>query len=407
MRAYAQVLSRPVVGYLIGSSLLGRLQNGMGVLAVVLFLRAAGAGYGQVGLVSAVFGVATAIGGPLFGRLVDAVGQFWVLVATAFGSAAGFVLLGLAGDDHLGMAVVAVIVAGGATPPLEACLRSLWPDLLDAGDELNTIYSLDAALQEIIFVAGPLLVVGTVALAGPEGSLYAIALLTVAGTLAFAAAPPVRAWRPVPREALTGWAGPLRSAPLRILFVALFWVGGALGVIGIAVVAYAEDLGRDNLSGFLLGANAFGALTGGLVYGARRWPGTSQWRVPLLFAGLALCYWPLVLLPGPVPMGLLAVVSGLFLAPTLACCFVVIGERAPAGTSTEAFSWVVTMFTVGSALGSAVAGRVLQDGGLRPAFVLPAVFAAAGLAVVLASKSFRWSRRVGENGVPGHRAREL
>ncbi|MFC7467256.1 hypothetical protein ACFQVA_06040 [Actinomadura keratinilytica] len=72
---------------------------------------------------------------------------------------------------------------------------------------------------------------------------------------------------------------------------------------------------------------------------------------------LALGYLPLALTPGVAAMTGLAVVSGLFLAPALACAFVVVDRHAPRGTVTEAFSWLVTVFGVGAALGTGAAGR--------------------------------------------------
>lgn len=76
----------------------------------------------------------------------------------------------------------------------------------------------------------------------------------------------------------------------------------------------------------------------------------------MLVALLALGYLPLMLTPGPVAMTALAALSGVFLAPALACAFIVVDRHAPAGTVTEAFSWLVTFFGVGAAIGTAVAG---------------------------------------------------
>lgn len=81
---------------------------------------------------------------------------------------------------------------------------------------------------------------------------------------------------------------------------------------------------------------------------------------------LALGYLPLALTPGVAAMTGLAVVSGLFLAPALACAFVVVDRHAPRGTVTEAFSWLVTVFGVGAALGTGAAGPAVEWGGTAP-----------------------------------------
>jgi MFS family permease len=387
MRAYLKCLAYPYVKYLIVTNLLGRLPNGMGTLAVVLFLRAGHVGYVQVGVLTAVYALATAIGGPLLGRLVDRVGQAQVLFCSALGSAAGFVALALLGTDRPVAAGAAVILAGTLTPPLEPCLRSLWPDVLPDQETVATAYALDAALQELVFVAGPLLVVGVGAVLNPVGAVYATAALVLVGTSLFVLAEPVRRWRSQPR--VPDWIGPLRSRPLRVLLYALFGVGTALGVINIAFVGYADGHGRSGLAGVLLGASALGALIGGLTYGARSWPGEPAARLPLLFGLLALGYWPLLAAPAPVSMTALSVLSGLFLAPVLACAFVVIGQTAPVGTVTEGFAWVITTFIVGSAAGSALAGPLLEQAGLRWTLLLPGVVTVLSFAVVAGSGAFR------------------
>jgi MFS family permease len=190
---------------------------------------------------------------------------------------------------------------------------------------------------------------------------------------------PSRAWRSAPREA--HWLGALRSPGLLALLGAFFFVGLALGSIAVAAVSYADHAGdRDLVYGLLMSAVGFGALVGGVVYGARQWPGAPERRLRLLVALLALGYLPLVLIPGVPAMTALTALAGVFLAPSLACAFVVVDRHAPRGTVTEAFSWLVTTFGVGAALGTAAAGPAVQHSGTAAGF---AVAGAGGLAALL------------------------
>ncbi|MCQ0015776.1 MFS transporter [Actinomadura madurae] len=268
MRGYVVFLRRPYAGRLLGGTLLGRLPNGMGMLAVVLHIRADGGGYPLAGTLAAVFGLATAAGQPVLGRVMDRAGQPRVLVPAACAAAAGFALLAAVGADPLPVSVAAVVAAGFATPPLEAGLRALWPDVLDGPEQVDAAYALDAAAQEVIFTVGPLLVVAA-ALVNTETALLITGALGIAGTLVVALSGPSRRWRGAPRA--SDWAGPLRSPGLRVLLLSLACAGVALGVYAVAVVAYAEEQGRDLASGLLLACMAGGALIGGIVYGARSW----------------------------------------------------------------------------------------------------------------------------------------
>lgn len=394
MPGYTKVFTAPYARHLIVGNLIGRLPNGMGVLAIVLFLRAHGVGYQAIGVLVGVYALASAIGGPLLGRAVDKRGQPVVLTAAALGSGTGFALLALSAVQNLAVTVAGVVLAGLFTPPLEPCLRSLWPSLLAGKEAVAAAYALDAALQEAIFVVGPLLVINLVGLIGDEGALWATGLVAVTGTLIFVAAPPVRSWRAEIRT--PGWAGPLSSGPLRVLLLSLLLVGTAIGVLSIAAVSYSEHVHRPDVAGYLLAANALGALMGGLIYGFRRWPGKIRAQLVWLLGALALGYWPLVSVTAPVGMVLLGLLSGVFLAPVLACAFVIVGEATPQGTVTEAFAWVVTIFVVGTSLGSTAAGITAQYLGLRAAFLLPGLAATAAAVCVTLSPEFR---------LPGWRSR--
>src|SRR5579884_3793853 len=147
---YLSVLRQPYVTRLLLGTLLGRLPAGMTVAAVALALRHAGAPYSVVGLTTAAYAVSAAVGGPALGRLVDRIGQPRVLVASAVVAGAGYVLLGAAPGTP------AAALSGLAMPPLEPCLRALWPDVVP-GAELETAYALDSASQQLLYVAGPLI----------------------------------------------------------------------------------------------------------------------------------------------------------------------------------------------------------------------------------------------------------
>ena len=380
---YGDLLRTPHAARLLGGTLVGRLPNAMAALAVVLFLRAGGAGYGLAGTLSALYGLAVAVGQPLLGRAVDRRGQPRVMAAAALLSAAGFALLAATGPSPLPVAVAAVLLAGVATPPLEGGLRALWPDVLGHEERVQKAYALDAAAQEVLFTLGPLLVTAAVAAASEAAAVVLTGLLGVAGTLIVVTSGPSRQWRAEPREA--HWLGALRSPGLAVLLGTCFFIGIALGAFSLAAVAYGGAHGGGPAAAYVLAANGAGALTGGLWYGSRTFAGAPERRLRLLAVGLAACYPPLLLTPGLGWMLPLAALSGLFLAPTLACGFLVVDRHAPAGTVTEAFSWVVTAVGVGAALGTAAAGLAAQHGGSTAGFAVGAVSGAVALLVLLST----------------------
>ncbi|MFJ4714599.1 MFS transporter [Streptomyces sp. NPDC088785] len=381
---YAEILRARYAMRLLTGTLVGRLPNATAAIALVLFIRDEGGTYSLAGALAAVYGVANAIGQPLLGRLVDLRGQPRVQLPAAVLSALAMTVFACAGTGSLPLAYTAVAAAGLFTPPLEGGLRALWPSVLPREEQVHTAYAMDAIAQEVMFTVGPLLVTVCVSLWSAQAALVVLNVIGVVGALSVVLSAPSRAWRSAPREA--HWLGALRSPGLLVLLAAFLFVGLALGSITVAGVAYADGNGGDATYGWMMAALGLGALVGGTVYGARRWAGAPEARLRRLVALLALFYVPLVLMPGPVAMVGLSAVAGVFLAPCIACAFIVVDRHAPRGTVTEAFSWLVTTFTVGASVGTAVAGPVVEWGGTRWGFAVPGATGAVALLVLLAMR---------------------
>ncbi|MET9510562.1 MFS transporter [Streptomyces flavidovirens] len=381
---YAELLRTRYAARLLAGTLVGRLPNATAPIAIVLLTRAEGGSYSLAGGLAAVYGLANAVGQPLLGRAVDLYGQPRVQLPAAVLSALGMVLLTLTGIDPLPLTYAAVALAGVFTPPLEGGLRALWPNVLGREDRVHRAYAMDAVAQEIMFTVGPLLVTLLVALWSPAAALLVINAVGVLGALSVVLSEPSRTWRSGPREA--HWLGALRSPGLLALLGSFFFVGLALGSITVAGVAYADDHGREAVYGWLMAALGLGALAGGVVYGARQWAGAPERRLRFIVALLGAGYLPLMLTPGVPAMVVLAAVSGVFLAPALACAFIVVDRHAPRGTVTEAFSWLVTTFGVGAAVGTGAAGPAVEYGGTAASFAVAAGGGVAALLVLLATR---------------------
>ncbi|MFJ3335823.1 MFS transporter [Streptomyces sp. NPDC086766] len=380
---YLEILRARHAARLLAGTLVGRLPNATAAIAIVLFVRAEGGTYSLAGALAAVYGVANAVGQPVLGRLVDLRGQPRVQLPAALASALAMTVFALAGTEPPALACAAVAAAGLFTPPLEGGLRALWPSVLRREEQVHTAYAMDAVAQEVMFTVGPLLVTLCVSLWSAAAALVVLQAVGVLGALSVVLSPPSRAWRSAPREA--HWLGALRSPGLLALLGAFLFIGLALGSITVAAVPYADGHGGDAVYGWLMAALGLGALLGGTVYGARQWAGAPERRLRVLVALLAVCYLPLTLMPGVVAMVALTALSGVFLAPCIACAFVIVDRHAPSGTVTEAFSWLVTTFTVGASVGTGVAGPVVQAGGALWGFAVPGAAGAVSLLVLLAT----------------------
>ena len=345
-------------------------------LAIVLFSRAEGEGYARAGLLTAAYTLGCCLGGPALSRVMDVRGQPATLV---LGGVVSSVALGMLPLMPGGGALAVALLAGLATPPLEPALRTLWPAVLSPG-QVPAAFALDAAAQELIFVLGPLVVL-VAQLAGTGGGLLAAAAVGLLGTAWFASSPVSRGWRPRVHED-RHWLGPLRSRRLCVLYAAVAFVGLTIGVPAVALVAYAESVGARGAAPWLVAANAVGAFAGGVAYSPRA-PHREPARDLLLgLALLAVTYAALSLVPSRVAvMAVLTVASGLGLPPVLTCVFQLVDRLAPAGTTTEAFAWLISAFLVGSSGGAAAAGALSDAARVGGAFLVAAASALVALGV--------------------------
>ncbi|MFE9031004.1 MFS transporter [Streptomyces iakyrus] len=380
---YLEILRARHAARLLVGTLVGRLPCATAPIAIVLFVRAEGGTYTLAGALAAVYGIANAVGQPVLGRIVDLHGQPRVQLPAAVLSGLAMAVFAFSGIGSLPLAYAAVAGAGLFTPPLEGGLRALWPSVLRKEDQVHTAYAMDAVAQEVMFTVGPLLVTLCVSLWSAQAALLVLNVVGVLGALSVVVSEPSRAWRSAPREA--HWLGALRSPGLLALLAAFLFIGMALGSITVASVPYADDHGGDAVYGWLMAALGFGALVGGTLYGARQWAGEPARRLRVLVALLVVCYLPLMLMPDAVPMVALTALAGVFLAPAIACAFVLVDRHAPRGTVTEAFSWLVTTFTVGHSVGTGVAGPVVETGGALWGFAVPAVAGGVSLLVLTAT----------------------
>jgi MFS family permease len=383
VRRYADILRSRYVGALVASSLLARLPIGINALAIVLYLREQTGSFAIAGAVSGMLAAGSGVGAPVQGRLVDRVGARRVLVPLAFVHALG--LGAIVGFAELGAPAVVLIVcgfvAGFAVPPTSSVLRSMWTDLLEPRLH-QAAYALDSTMIEVIFISGPLLTAGIAAVASPAGALIVSAVAVVTGTTIFTALPPTRHVEPEERTA-HGFLGALASPGVRTLVLISLPTGVGIGMLEVGIPAFSRAEGAAAAAGVLLALWSFGSGIGGLLYGTLpRHRGLFQTH---LFVGalLPLTLIPLAFAPSVWVMALLVIPAGCCIAPLLATRNELVSGVAPPGMRTEAYTWPITSFVGGIAIGAALCGVLVEGPGWRTAFAVAAVFAAGGALLAL------------------------
>src|SRR4051812_14295617 len=296
------VLSTPGVTRAFSASLVGRVPAGALGLLLVLRVRELGGGFADGGLAAAALSLGLGVAAPLVGRVVDARGQTRVLALSAAtcGGALAPLALVPAGTPLAALLGLAAI-AGAAHPPLGACLRALWPAVLPDAARRHAAFALEATALEVSYILGPLVLVGAVATRSAALALGTSVALIGAGTLAFAAAPASRCWRPA-AGVHRGLLGALASPGIRTLLAAQAAIGVSFGAIEVSAIAFAEDAGARGAIGPLLTAWGLASMAGGAIAIRRGAPPEPARRLVVLLGALAAGDALLLAASGPVSL---------------------------------------------------------------------------------------------------------
>jgi MFS family permease len=360
-RRYAVLLALPAARRPVVASAVGSLAIGMYALAILLLTRESTGSFADAGQVVGSFAFANAVGAAAQGRMMDRLGQPRVLVIAALIHALALAGLVLAASWYAPVGVLALFagVAGACVPQVPAAMRSVWGRLVADREQRQSAYALVTVVFEACMVTAPAVVTAIVALSGSPMAVLAAAGLSAVGALGFAATGASRQWRGERHE--VGWLGPLVAPGMRTLFVVHLGFGAVIGVLQVALPAFAAEHGEAERGGLLLVALSSGALLGGMVYGAGAWPGTLLRRfVGLLVLFGAACA-VLATPDSPVLLGVLLVPAGMLIAPSMIVGSTMLDTAAPTGTATEAFTLLVMALVIGNAVGNTMAGFMVQN----------------------------------------------
>jgi MFS family permease len=360
------------VGRIIAAQLVARLPAGMMSLAIILHVEQQTGSYGSAGIVLAAASVGQAVAGPLTSRWMGIWGMRRVLILTlliCIGATLGLGLLPLNVGGYMAFA----LIAGLSTPPVQPAVRTIYPKMVNS-KQLTPLFSLDASLQEIIWIVAPVVItfvstqVGTV-----EGLLLIATLLALGGTW-FILSPELGRVRIPPSRRAFGKV--LLTPTISLATVLGFMLIGACAALEVGVVA---TFGHDGLeAGIVLAIFSIGSLAGGLGFGhlpIGPWAMARRLFIVALGLSLTMISLDIFWLSGSLFF------AGIGIAPALAVMFAITTASVKFSDTAEAFGWVGTGQLIGAAAGSAIAGILIDQSGPTGAYFAATVFAVAAVVV--------------------------
>ncbi|WP_251856528.1 MFS transporter [Herbiconiux sp. L3-i23] len=380
MSSYVSLLRTPGVGRIMSAQLLARFPSGMLSLGFLLHIERTTGSYGAAGLVLAALSIGQAVSGPLTSRLMGVLGMRPVIIVTTAACSIAITEIALV-EQSVPVSMVVALLAGLTYPPVQPAVRTIYPKMVNSR-QLTPLFSLDASAQELIWVGGPVIVtfvstqIGTV-----WGIMLSVALL-LGGGIWFILSPELGRVR-IPRSKRR--FGVVLTKPTVLLGTIVgFLLVGACAAIEAGVVSVFGDHGPE--AGIILAIWSIGSLVGGLAFGHTPiGPWALTRRLLLVTVGVALAavmldFWWLAIT---------LVISGLGLAPALAVIFAMTSSSVKFSDTAEAYGWIGTGQLIGAAMGSAVAGFLIDGQGSVGAFWIAIAMAALG--VVAAFIGRRWT----------------
>ncbi|HEV7820315.1 MAG TPA: MFS transporter, partial [Burkholderiales bacterium] len=366
------------------ASLIGRLPIGIAGLAILLFVQRRSGSFALAGTASALYVLGLAVVAPFLGRLTDRLSPTPVLITCGLlypAALAGLAALVMVSGPRISIAAMAFI-AGATLPPISACVRAIYPRLVSEPALLQTAYSVDSALVEVVFVLGPALVAGCVALDHPEAAVLTAAATAAAGCAGFVRSPAVKAWKPSGRTDKRSLLEGVGSPRLLVVFAATVLYSIAFGLFELAVTAHAANKGTPAAGGIALAMASLGSGAGAVVYGSRHWAAPIRRQFILTLIAMSAGILLLVPIDNLVLYSLASIVTGIPMATVIATQSLLIARFAPRERLAESFTWGATCLLVGVSSGIALGGAFAER--YAPSWLLIAACAATACAALIA-----------------------
>lgn len=367
------MLRNPGVSRVMASQLLARFAFGMMSLGFVIAIQRSYHSYTLAGIALGAETVGAAIAGPILAREIAKRGVRKLIGTSTLVTSALLLLLALVPLSPV-LVVLAGLGIGLSSPPIQASVRSIYPHLVPKNQQ-HRLFSLDATLQELIWIFGPVLATAIAAAVYPNATLIAMSVIQVLGSAVFLANPEVARFKPEPTGTRLG--GVLKNPVVLGLMISSGLLIGSFSGVEVGTVGILSTA----TAGWVLSVFSIGSLVGGFVIGPRA--KSAKWMV--WFNLLILCGYLLALLFSQNPwwLALCWFVAGMGIAPALGLNSTLVSLALKKDEAGEAYGWIMTGQLVGYSIGAAIAGFVIDAVAGSAAIWVAVVFQIATIVATL------------------------
>ena len=377
------------------AGLITRMPISMDSLALIFIVVSVTDSYTIAGALSATASVVIAVATPHWSRVADRIGQAAMLARVIPFKIAGLSLFTflILTKAPMWTWFVSIIFAESMSVGTGGLVRRRWlhvlsPDKTSTEEDekdrqvVNTAYSYEALMDEVVFITGPIIVTACATSIAPAAGIISGIIFLAIGAPLFAiqksTEPPA-----TPKRKVDPHPAVIRNKQVQAVVLPTTLLGGFFGSIAIVTVAFAQVRGHEEKSGLLLAIWAVGSAVAAIANGVIKWKLTSTARFLLFLFALTLLTIPLLFVHSMVWLAIALFFNGFAIAPLVINAYGVAEGAVPPDQITETLTWVVAGMPLGGAISSALSGLVIDRFGADIAYWVPLGFMIAACLATL------------------------
>ena len=368
MKRYGELLSIRGVIPVVLSQLLARFPGGMLTIGLLIHYQKQTGNFTVPGLALAALSIGQAISVPVASRMISRYGIRVVLGTLIVICSGATVVAALVVLDTVPTILLGFVI-GASLAPIQPAARVVYPSLVPPR-QLQSLQALDASIQELIWIAGPVITVFLATQIDSTAAILSTIVFGAGGGFWFLSRREVGASQ---LEKSSGRLGAvLKNRAVIIGVTSGFLVVGSFGAIEAATIA-AFGSEKESIAGIVLGLWALSSLIAGLAMGhTPMGPWSLSRRLAIVALGTGLAMFTV----DPILLTMALFISGLGVAPAMTVQYAIATESVSKGNIPESLGWLGTGWVGGAALASAIAGVSIDVWGASGGFVVATIFAA-------------------------------
>ena len=354
---------------------IARLPISMTLLSITFVIVHVKHSYTLAGTVSTGAALISTIFSPTWSRYADRLGQRKVLRFT-IPFYITFDLIFLFAISHHAPTYVwmgSIFIAEIFLPNVGGLTRRRWLWVLgDDRVQINTAYSYEALMDEIIFIIGPLIASSAATFISPAaGMIMGFSFMAIGTTLFISQ----RSTEPAPyKKDETKEHGFVLAMPVvQAVFFPFIFIGAFFSSTSLTVVGYSQQHHDASFTGLVLAIWAAGSGVAAIFNGTIKWKLKDASRFRINLVAILVLSLPFFFVHSMWMLAVALFLSGMGVAPLIVAGYNVAEKSVPAEKVTETLAWVIAGLSLGGSLPGTITGHIIDSQGASKAFIVPMV----------------------------------